>query len=99
MTDNDSAKRLTQRSMRFIAGAALICGAGVLGLAGIGLTTAAVVSSVRARMNRMPVPPRDLARQTWRQAKAATSAGRDAWRDGTILAPAPDGNRSTISAR
>ena len=91
MTGNDSAERLAKNSTRFIAGAALICGAGVIGLVGIGLTSAAVVASVRMRMDRMPVPPRDLARQTWRQARAATTAGRDAWRDVSAV----DGSRVT----
>src|SRR3954447_10190471 len=97
MSDNDTAA-LNRRSTRLIAGTVLMCGAGVIGLAGLGLTAAAVIGTVRARMDRMPVPPRDLARQTWRQAKAATTAGRDAWREVTVLAtaPVPDGSKFTV---
>jgi hypothetical protein len=97
MSDNDSPARLRQRSTALIAGAALMCGAGVLGLAGLGLTTAALVAAARVRMSRMPVPPRELARRTWTQAKAATAAGRNAWRDVTVppMMPSGDGSRTT----
>ena len=98
MTTNDSAVPLPPRSTRFIVGAALILGAGVLGLAGVGLTTAAVVASLRGRVDRMPVPPKVLARQTWLQAKAATTAGRDAWREVTVVATAPATDGSKIMA-
>ena len=84
MSDNEFPARPWHRSTAFVAGAALVCGAGVLGLAGLGLTTAALVGALRARMNRMPVPPRDLARRTWTQTRAATTAGRNAWRDATV---------------
>jgi len=82
MSDNDSP---AHRSTALIAGAALICGAGVLGVAGLGLTTAALVTALRTRVNRMPVPPRDLARRTWSQTRAATAAGRSAWREATAV--------------
>ena len=88
MSDNNAQAQLRKRSAGFIAGAALMCGAGVLGLAGLGLTTAALVAVARDRINRMPVPPRDLARQTWRQTRAATTAGREAWRGATVGAHA-----------
>jgi hypothetical protein len=83
MSDNDSLAEPGHRSTALIAGAALICAAGVLGVAGLGLTTAALVTALRGRMSRMPVPPRDLARRTWSQTRAATAAGRSAWREAT----------------
>jgi hypothetical protein len=87
MSDNESPAEQRRRSTGFIVGAALLCGAGALGLAGLALTTAALVSAVRVRVDRMPVPPRDLAMQTWRQTRAATAAGRNAWRE---VAAVPD---------
>ena len=98
MSDNDSPEQLRQRSTALIAGAALMCGAGVLGLAGLGLTTAALVAAVRLRMSRMPVPPRDLARRTWMQTKAATAAGRSAWRDVPDRWTTPSGSGSAVTA-
>jgi hypothetical protein len=98
MSDTDLQARLRQRSTALIAGAAMMCGAGILGLAGLSLTTAALVAAVRVRMNRMPVPPRDLARQTWKQAKAASAAGREAWRNETNLSAVRTGDGSRVTA-
>jgi hypothetical protein len=97
MNDNDAPARLTQRKTALITGAALICGAGVLGLAGLGLTSAALFAAVRVRMSRMPVPPRDLAKRTWIQTRAATTAGRNAWRDVTVLPTVSSEDSSRIT--
>jgi hypothetical protein len=98
VSDNESSARPRQRSTAFVAGAALLGGAGVLGLAGLGLTTAALVAAVRVRMNRMPVPPRDLARHTLRQTRAATTAGRNAWREVKVPPTARAGDDSKITS-
>jgi hypothetical protein len=69
-----SARRL------LVAAAVLEATAGVLGLAGLALCTIAVTTLTRQHVARMEVPPAELARRNWARARAATSAGADAWR-------------------
>ena len=90
-TDSPAGPAHHRTTALIVAGAALVCGGAVLGLAGLGLTTVALVNTLRDRVNRMPVPPRDLARRTWSQTKAATTAGRSAWQRATVP-PAVPGN-------
>jgi hypothetical protein len=39
------------------------------------------VSAVRQRVNQLEQPPSELAKRTWQQARAATTAGAKAWRN------------------
>jgi membrane protein implicated in regulation of membrane protease activity len=63
-----------------VSGAVLIGLGGFLGFAGFGLLSAAVVSATRRWLRQLERPPRETARQKWQQARAATSAGAEAWR-------------------
>ena len=69
-----------------ITGATLV-GVGTL----IALTGLAVgqhlVSSTRRWVNEMEVPPSELARLKWTQARAAMAAGASAWQNGTQSDP------------
>jgi hypothetical protein len=98
MSNNELAAPPRQRSKTLIAGTALICGAAVLGLVGLGLTTTALIAAARERMARMEVPPRELARRTWIQTRAATTAGRSAWRDMAVVPPVRAGDDSPVTA-
>lgn len=99
MTNIEPPTRPKQRSKVLITGTALICGACVLGMAGLGLTTGALVAAARRRMNRMELPPRELAKRTLVQARAATAAGRNAWRDVTVGPAAQTEGNPRIASR
>jgi len=50
-----------------------------------------LLTATRRWINEMEVPPSELARIKWTQAKAAMSAGAQAWQDGNQAIPAqPD---------
>jgi len=53
---------------------------GLLGFAGMVLVSSAIVSADRRRVNQIEQPPSELAKRTWQQARAATTAGAKAWR-------------------
>jgi hypothetical protein len=73
----------TQRNRRLVAaGGALVGVGGLLGFTGILLLSSAVVSATRRWVNDLERPPREIARLKWRQTKAATTAGVQAWRNG-----------------
>ena len=63
-------------------GAALIGASAVLGFAGIVISGAAAIAATRRWINQLEVPPNELARQKWAQARAATTAGASAWQNG-----------------
>jgi hypothetical protein len=60
-------------------------------LAGLIVGGSHLVSATRKWVQEMEVPPSDLAKAKWAQAKAAASAGASAWR----TTPADDGGSST----
>jgi hypothetical protein len=72
--------RPTNGSRLLLASSALLATAAVVGMAGLGLATMALVSIARQRISRMDQPPIDVARRQWRQARAAVAAGAGAWR-------------------
>jgi hypothetical protein len=64
-----------------VAAALLLGVAGLVGMAGAAVTAAAVVTAGRRWYSRTELPPAELARLKWEQAKAAAGAGTGAWRD------------------
>ena len=72
-----------QLSRRRIAGGGVLIGiGGLLGFTGMLLVSSATVSAARQRVNQLEQPPSELAKRKWQQARAATTAGAKAWRDG-----------------
>jgi hypothetical protein len=70
-----------QLDRRLIAGGGVLIGiGGLLGFAGMVLVSSAIVSAARRRVNQLEQPPSELAKRTWQQARAATTAGAKAWR-------------------
>jgi hypothetical protein len=63
-------------------GGALMAAGAIIGLTGMLVTTAVVLSATKRWIDQMETPPADVARQKWAQAKAATQAGTSAWQDG-----------------
>jgi hypothetical protein len=63
-------------------GAALIGASVVFGIAGLVISGTVAISATRRWINQLDVPPNELARQKWAQARAATTAGASAWQNG-----------------
>ena len=67
---------------RRIAGGGVLIGiGGLLGFTGMLLVGSAIVSAARQRVNQLERPPSEIAKRTWQQARAATTAGAKAWRN------------------
>jgi len=72
-----------QLNRRRIAGGGVLIGiGGLLGFTGMLLASFAIVSAARRRVNQLEQPPSELAKRRWQQARAATTAGAKAWRNG-----------------
>ena len=79
--DNAASNGRIQVSRRRIAGGGVLIGiGGLLGFTGMLLVGSAIVSAARQRVNQLEQPPSELAKRTWQQARAATTAGAKAWR-------------------
>jgi hypothetical protein len=84
MSTSDDSTNGTQFQAAPLIISAVLVGAGTL-IAFAGLTVGAtyVIAVTRRRIQEMEVPPSELARMKWTQAKAAVSAGASAWQNGT----------------
>jgi hypothetical protein len=74
-----------------VAGAVLIGAGAVLALAGLALSGSHLFSVTRKWVQELEVPPSELARVKWDQAKSAAAAGATAWQNG-VSAGAPAGS-------
>jgi hypothetical protein len=63
------------------AGGALVVAGGLLGFAGMAIAGTALLVAARRWVQQMEVSPRELAALRWQQAKQATMAGAQAWRE------------------
>jgi hypothetical protein len=59
----------------------LVAGGVLAGVGGL-LVSSALVSASRRWVQQLDPPPGTMAKRTWQQARAATTAGARAWRDG-----------------
>jgi len=79
---NAGSLRDVHLNRRRIAGVGVLIGlGGLLGFTGMLLVSSAIVSAARQRVNQLEQPPGELAKRTWQQARAATTAGAKAWRN------------------
>ena len=84
MTNSDESTNGTQFQAGPLIISAVMVGAGTLvALAGLTVGATYVIAVTRRRIQEMEVPPSELARMKWTQAKAAVSAGASAWQNGT----------------
>ncbi len=70
------------RSGLLIAGAAIVGAGTLMALAGLAIGGSHVLSATRQWIREMEVPPGELARMRWSQAKSAMAAGTSAWQNG-----------------
>jgi hypothetical protein len=68
------------RSGPLLTGGILAGVGAVLALAGAAVALSHVAGATRVWMNELEVPPDELARLKWEQAKTAAIAGADTWR-------------------
>ncbi|HEY2550543.1 MAG TPA: hypothetical protein VGI64_08200 [Streptosporangiaceae bacterium] len=71
-------------TMPLITGAALMGMGAMLAAAGLTVSGAALVKATRTWIRGMDVPPSEVMRSKWSQAKAATAAGASAWQNGLV---------------
>jgi hypothetical protein len=62
-----------------LAGGILAGVGGVLGSAGILMLSGAIAAALKRWISHMEQPPTEIAKNKWRQARAATTAGAQAW--------------------
>jgi hypothetical protein len=77
------------RAAPLIISAAMVGVGTVIVLAGLAVGGGHLLTATRRWVNEMEVAPSELARIKWTQAKAAMSAGAQAWQDGSQTLPAP----------
>lgn len=70
------------RSGPMITGGALVAAGGLIALAGIAVGGAHLLAATRRWVNEMEVPPSELAKIKWSQARSAAAAGTAAWQNG-----------------
>jgi hypothetical protein len=71
----------TVKSRPLIVGGILFGIGGAVALVGLALAGAHLVSATREWARELEVPPSELARMRWEQAKVAAASGATAWRD------------------
>ncbi|HEY6708556.1 MAG TPA: hypothetical protein VJB61_13315 [Actinomycetota bacterium] len=71
-----------KRNRVLVAGGVLAGIGGLLGCVGALLVSSALVSASRRWVRQLDPPPSAMAKVKWQQARAATTAGARAWRDG-----------------
>ena len=76
------------RTATMITSAAMVGGGCIIALAGLALGSGHMAVATRRWVNEMEVPPSELARIKWTQARAAMSAGAQAWQNGNQVVPA-----------
>jgi len=95
ISSNSSRRNLPQvRSAPLVTGGTLVAVGGLIALAGVIVGGLHLIAATREWISEMEVPPSELARLKWAQAKAAASAGASAWQNGTgpavvVEEPAP----------
>lgn len=78
------------RAGPMITSAALVGAGTLIALAGLAVGGTHVMTVIRQWVREMEVPPSELARQKWTQARAAVAAGTAAWQNGPQPNPAGD---------
>jgi hypothetical protein len=83
------------RTAPLITSAAMVGAGTLIALTGLAVGGGHLLSATRQWINEMEVPPSELARLKWIQARAAMAAGAAAWQNGAQ----PDPARSSLATR
>lgn len=78
-------------SVPLITGAVLLGAGALIGAVGLAVGGGHLIAATRRWIKEMEVPPSELARQKWSQARTAVEAGASAWQNGSQAAPANGG--------
>ncbi len=70
------------RTAPLITSAAMVGAGTLIALAGLAVGGGHLLSATRQWINEMEVPPSELAKLRWTQARAAMTAGAAAWQNG-----------------
>jgi hypothetical protein len=80
MTDQALQTGSSTNKGLLVAGGVLIGIGGLAGFTGMLLLSSALVSATRRWIQQLEQPPAQMAKLKWQQARAAASAGAQAWR-------------------
>jgi hypothetical protein len=84
MTNDATRSNLPQLSSGPLITSAVLVGLGTfIALSGLALGGSHLMAATRRWIREMEVPPSELARLKYAQAKAAVAAGSSAWQNGT----------------
>jgi hypothetical protein len=72
----------TFRSGLLITGGSLVAAGALIALAGVAVGSLHVISATRQWVREMEVPPSEVAKLKWAQARSAATAGAAAWQNG-----------------
>jgi hypothetical protein len=90
MSNGENRTNGPQFSTAPLITSAVLVGVGTLiALTGLAVGGGHLLSVTRQWINEMEVPPSELARLKWTQARAAMAAGAAAWQDGTQSQSSP----------
>jgi hypothetical protein len=78
------------RAAPLITSAALVGAGTLIALAGLAVGSTHLLTTIRQWVREMEVPPNELARLKWTQARAAMAAGAAAWQNGPPAQSASD---------
>jgi len=80
---SDAQKGPQFESAPLITGAALLGAGALIAMIGLAVGGGHLVAATRRWVKEMEVPPSELAKQKWAQARTAVEAGTSAWQNGT----------------
>ncbi len=84
MSNGENGKSGPQfRSGPLIVSAVLVGAGTLIVLSGLAVGGGYIASATRQWVREMEVPPSELAKMKWAQARAAVSAGASAWQNGS----------------
>jgi hypothetical protein len=96
MDDHPTDWSLNDINRKTALTAALLLGVGgIIGATGLLVACGAVAAACRRWYRRADLPPNELAKLKWEQAKAAAGAGAGAWRDTESTKYVPRSARAT----
>lgn len=83
MSEDQGLTLSSELNSRVLVGGLVLAGVGgVLAFTGFTVTAVAVLSATRRWLSHRDVPPSEVVRHKWEQARSATAAGANAWKSG-----------------